>query len=83
MKKVLSAFNNRASYIAGSVMLLVGSGSAAFATVDPNAYDPTAVTTEVTTWLTGVLIPGMIGLFVLGITVRLAFKWIKKFAKAV
>lgn len=63
--------------------LLVLSGSSAFATADPAAYDPTTLFTEVTTWLTGVLLPVMVAMLVLGITVRIAIKAVRKYSSKV
>jgi len=83
LKEKLAVLKNRAVAIPFATGLLVLSGSAAFATADPNAYDPTSLFTEVTTWITGVLIPATVALFVLGITIRLGFKMVRKFANRV
>jgi len=83
MNKVTNALKNRYVAISGLVGVLALGGSSAFATADPNAYDPTSLFTEVTTWLTGVLIPVVVALMVLGITVRIGFKMVRKFANRV
>lgn len=46
-----------------------------------NAYDPTAIFGTVTTFLTGQLLPAISLLVVLGISVRLAIKAVRKFSK--
>lgn len=83
IKKTLAAMRSRAVAVPFITGLLVVGGNSAFATTDPLAYDPTSLFAEVTTWLTSVLIPVAVGLFVLGITVRIAFKMVKKFANRV
>ena len=80
IKEKLAGFKTRAFAVALGAGLLVGTGSSAFATVDPAAYDPTSLFTQVTTWLTGVLIPVVVGMLVLGITVKIGMKAVKRFA---
>ena len=43
-------------------------------------FDPIALFTTVTTFLTGQLLPAVAGLIVLGISVRLAIKAVRKFS---
>ena len=83
MNKTISALLSRKVAVPFITGLLVVTGSSAFATVDPQAYDPTSLFTQITTWLTGVLIPVAVGLMVLGITVKIGFKMVKKFANRV
>jgi len=83
MKNVLNALKSRKVTIPFASALIVVGGTSAFATADPLAYDPTSLFAEVTTWLTSVLIPVAVGLMVLGITVRIAFKMVRKFANRV
>lgn len=45
------------------------------------AYDPSSLFTTVTTFITTNLLPATVGLLVLSISVRLAFKAVRKFAK--
>lgn len=47
----------------------------------PTLYDPIAIFGTVTTFLTGQLLPAVAGLVVLGISVRLAIKAVRKFSK--
>lgn len=43
--------------------------------------DPASLFSTLQGFITGPLLTGSITLFVVGLTIKLAFKWVKKFAK--
>ena len=46
-------------------------------------FDPMSIFATVTTFLTGSLLPAIVGLVVLGISVGIAIKAVKKYSKSV
>jgi len=47
------------------------------------AWDPSSLFATVTTFITGTLLPVVVGLVVLGISVRLGIKAVRKYSKSI